>query len=126
MWTYQAKVERVVDGDTIDVTIDLGFSIWYKTRMRLLGVDTAEKITEFGKVTKKLLVDALEGKMAKVEVSKPDKYGRFLCRIWLNSDESINEQLIRQGVAKGYMGDSKTGLWTEAELAQSSTAAVIK
>jgi micrococcal nuclease len=125
MWTYQAKVERVIDGDTIDVTIDLGFSIWYKTRMRLLGVDTAEKITAFGKVTKSLLVNAIEGKMVKVEVSKPDKYGRFLCNVWLAGATSINQQLIDQNVAKGYMGDSKTGLWTAEELAQTSTGAVL-
>ena len=63
MWTYQAHVLKVVDGDTIDVHIDLGFSIWFKTRMRLLGVDTAEKITAYGKVTKEILVKALEGKI---------------------------------------------------------------
>ena len=81
MWTYQAHVLKVIDGDTIDVQIDLGFSIWFKTRMRMLGVDTAEKITAYGKVTKSILVTALEGKMVRVEVSKPDKYGRYLCRV---------------------------------------------
>lgn len=126
MWTYQANVLKVIDGDTIDVSIDLGFSIHFKTRMRMLGVDTAEKITSFGKVTKSILVTALEGKMVKVEVSKPDKYGRYLCRVWLNSDESVNDQMIRKGLAKSYMGDSKMGLWTEQELAQTSSSVVIE
>lgn len=126
MWTYQANVLKVIDGDTIDVAIDLGFSIHFKTRMRMLGVDTAEKITSFGKVTKSILVTALEGKMVKVEVSKPDKYGRYLCRVWLNSDESVNDQMIRKGLAKSYMGDSKMGLWTEQELAQTSSSVVIE
>ena len=126
MWTYQANVLKVIDGDTIDVAIDLGFSIHFKTRMRMLGVDTAEKITAFGKVTKSILVTAIEGKMVKVEVSKPDKYGRYLCRVWLNSDESVNDQMIRKGLAKSYMGDSKMGLWTEQELAQTSSSVVIE
>lgn len=126
MWTYQAHVLKVIDGDTIDVQIDLGFSIWFKTRMRMLGVDTAEKITAYGKVTKSILVTALEGKMVRVEVSKPDKYGRYLCRVWLNSDESVNDQMIRKGLAKSYMGDSKAGLWTEQELAQTSSSVVIE
>jgi micrococcal nuclease len=126
MWTYQANVLKVIDGDTIDVSIDLGFSIHFKTRMRMLGVDTAEKITAFGKVTKSILVTAIEGKMVKVEVSKPDKYGRYLCRVWLNSNESVNDQMIRKGLAKSYMGDSKMGLWTEQELAQTSSSVVIE
>lgn len=126
MWTYQAHVLKVVDGDTIDVHIDLGFSIWFKTRMRLLGVDTAEKITAYGKVTKEILVKALEGKIVKVEVSKPDKYGRYLARVWLGTAESVNDQMIRQGLAKAYLGDSKTGLWTEQELAQTSSSVVIE
>lgn len=126
MWTYQANVLKVIDGDTIDVAIDLGFSIHFKTRMRMLGVDTAEKITAYGKVTKSILVTALEGKMVRVEVSKPDKYGRYLCKVWLNSDESVNDQMIRKGLAKSYMGDSKMGLWTEQELAQTSSSVVIE
>ena len=126
MWTYIAKVEKVVDGDTIDVSIDLGFSVWHKTRMRLLGIDTAEKNTALGKFTKTLLVNALEGKMAKVEVSKPDKYGRYLATVYLSKPESVNAQLITQGLAKSYMGDSKAGIWTTEELARESMVAVIE
>lgn len=126
MWTYLAKVEKVVDGDTIDVSIDLGFNVWHKTRMRLLGIDTAEKNTALGKFTKQLLINVLEGKMAKVEVSKPDKYGRYLATVYLKKPESINAQMISQGLAKSYMGDSKTGLWTTEELNRESMSAVIE
>ena len=125
MYTYYTKIDRVVDGDTVDVFIDLGFSVWHKERIRLAGIDTAEKNTAFGKATKKLLIDTLEGKLVKLEVSKPDKYGRYLGIIYLASDVSINDQMIAKGLAKGYGGDSKVGLWTEAELAVDHTSVVL-
>jgi micrococcal nuclease len=120
MYIYFTKIDKVVDGDTVDVFIDLGFSVWHKERIRLSGVDTAEKNTEFGKATKKLLIDTLEGKLVKLEVSKPDKYGRYLGKVYLNSDESINDQMLRHGIAKSYGGDSKVGLWSETELAKTT------
>jgi endonuclease YncB( thermonuclease family) len=57
MYTYFTKIDKVVDGDTVDVFIDLGFNVWHKERIRLAGIDTAEKNTAFGKATKKLLID---------------------------------------------------------------------
>lgn len=116
MYTYFTKIDKVIDGDTVDVFIDLGFSVWHKERIRLSGIDTAEKNTAFGKATKKLLIDTIEGKLVKLEVSKPDKYGRYLGKIYLNSETSINDQMIAKGLAKPYGGDSKVGLWTESEL----------
>lgn len=126
MYEYYTKIEKVVDGDTVDVFIDLGFSVWHKERIRLVGVDTAEKNTAFGKATKKLLVDTLEGKKVKLQVSKPDKYGRYLGIIFLNDSESINDQMIRHGIAKSYGGDSKAGLWTDEELSKSDISVVLK
>ena len=117
MYTYFTKIDKVIDGDTVDVFIDLGFNVWHKERIRLAGIDTAEKNTAFGKATKKLLIDTLEGKLVKLEVSKPDKYGRYLGNIYLASDVSINAQMISNGLAKAYGGDSKVGLWSEQELA---------
>lgn len=126
MYEYYTKIEKVVDGDTVDVFIDLGFSVWHKERIRLVGIDTAEKNTAFGKATKKLLADTLEGKKVKLKVSKPDKYGRYLGIIFLNDSESINDQMIRHGIAKSYGGDSKTGLWTEEELSKSEILVTLK
>ena len=125
MYTYFTKIDKVVDGDTVDVFIDLGFSVWHKERIRLVGIDTAEKNTAFGKATKKLLVDTLEGKLVKLEVSKPDKYGRYLGIIYLASDVSINDQMIAKGLAKAYGGDSKVGLWTAEELAVDHTSVTL-
>lgn len=116
MYTYYTKIDKVVDGDTCDVFIDLGFSVWHKERIRLAGIDTAEKNTPLGKALKEFLIKNLEGKLVKLEVSKPDKYGRYLGKIYLKSDISVNDQLIKAGLAKSYGGDSKAGLWTEEEL----------
>jgi micrococcal nuclease len=121
MYEYYTKIDKVVDGDTVDVFIDLGFSVWHKERIRLAGIDTAEKNTPLGKALKKFLVENLEGKMVKLQVSKPDKYGRYLGVAFLkDSNISINDQLIKANLAKAYGGDSKVGLWTAEELAKST------
>ena len=116
MYEYYTKIDKVVDGDTVDVFIDLGFSVWHKERIRLSGIDTAEKNTPLGKALKTFLIANLEGKMVRLQVSKPDKYGRYLGKIYINSDISINDQMVSKGMAKGYMGESKVGLWTQEEL----------
>ena len=121
MYEYYTKVDKIVDGDTIDVFIDLGFSVWHKERIRLAGIDTAEKNTPLGKALKQFLVLNLEGKIIRLQVSKPDKYGRYLGIAFLkDSIISINDQLIKANLAKSYGGDSKVGLWTADELAKST------
>ena len=121
MYEYYTKIDKVVDGDTVDVFIDLGFSVWHKERIRLTGIDTAEKNTPLGKALKKFLIDNLEGKLVRLQVSKPDKYGRYLGTVFLkDSAVSINDQLIKANLAKPYGGDSKVGLWTAEELAKST------
>ena len=126
MYTYYTKIDKVVDGDTCDVFIDLGFSVWHKERIRLAGIDTAEKNTPLGKALKEFLIKNLEGKLVKLEVSKPDKYGRYLGKVYLNTEESINDQLIKAGLAKPYGGDSKVGLWTEEEIKKSEIVIQLK
>jgi micrococcal nuclease len=121
MYEYYTKIDKVVDGDTVDVFIDLGFSVWHKERIRLAGIDTAEKNTPLGKALKTFLIANLEGKIVKLQVSKPDKYGRYLGTVFLkDSVTSINDQLIKANLAKPYGGDSKVGLWTAEELAKST------
>ena len=110
MFTYTAHVDRVVDGDTIDVSIDLGFDIWHKTRLRLAGIDTPEVKTDLGKVVKKYAIDTLEGKIVVIQTTKPDKYGRYLATIFLD-DKNFNELLIDNGYARAYDGGKKIE-WT--------------
>jgi micrococcal nuclease len=119
MYEYRIKkVLKVVDGDTIDVDIDLGFNISYTQRVRLAGIDTPESRTKdarektLGLEVKDKLKKAIDAaKTVVVKTELPDsseKYGRILGWVYLDGDTiSLNEQLIEQGYAWGYMGETK-------------------
>ena len=119
MYEYRIKkVLKVVDGDTIDVDIDLGFNISYTQRVRLAGIDTPESRTKDAKekalgleVKDKLkkAIDAAKYVVVKTELpDSSEKYGRILGWVYLDgSAKSINEQLIEEGYAWGYMGETK-------------------
>ena len=116
------KINRVVDGDTIDVTIDLGFDLHKKERVRVAGVDTPEKRTR-NLEEKALGLDATGWLKAKLEETiKGDeeliirtelkggvgKYGRLLGWLYVgDSDISLNEQMITEGYAHAYDGGTK-------------------
>ena len=116
------EIDRVVDGDTIDVTIDLGFDLYKKERVRVAGVDTPEKRTR-DLEEKKLGLDAtvwlqekLEGAVAGDDdliirtelVGGVGKYGRLLGWLYIgDSDLSLNEQMIEEGYAWAYDGGTK-------------------
>ena len=116
------KINRVVDGDTIDVTIDLGFDLYKKERVRVAGVDTPEKRTR-NLEEKALGIDATGWLKAKLEESiKGDeeltvrtelkggvgKYGRLLGWLYVgDSDISLNEKMITEGYAHSYDGGTK-------------------
>jgi micrococcal nuclease len=115
---YVKKVENVVDGDTIDVLIDLGFDIMFASRVRLAGIDTPESRTKdlaekaLGLESKEYLKKHLkEAKSVIIKTEKMDsseKYGRILGWLYINGDtESVNDKMINDGYAWGYMGDTK-------------------
>lgn len=121
MYSYKAKVENVVDGDTVDLSIDLGFDIWHNIRVRLIGIDTPEKWYDYGKVVKKYVMKKLEGVEVTIATEKADKYGRYLVDVYLDGEtESFNKHLVKVGMAKEYGGASRVELWTEEELNQTS------
>jgi len=116
------EINRVLDGDTIDVTIDLGFDLFKKERVRIAGVDTPEKRTrdleekELGIDATNWLKDRLEGALAGEEnltirtelVGGVGKYGRLLGWLYVgDEDESLNEQMIAEGYAWAYDGGTK-------------------
>ena len=116
MYKYGAKLLRVVDGDTADVMIDLGFDTWVKARLRFKGVDTWEKRTrdlvekakgiEASAFTKKYL-EMNDGKFIIQSYGK-GKYGRILAEIFIDGeDKSLNELLIENGHAYVYEGGKK-------------------
>ncbi len=122
MFEYFCKLERVVDGDTIDVNIDLGFQVWHKARVRMLGIDTPESRTRnleekaLGLASKARLKELLKGKKVKIECSKEKgKFGRVLAIVWTVDKEGkeidINSQLIEEGHARPYFGGKKEA-WT--------------
>jgi micrococcal nuclease len=115
---YVKKVTKIVDGDTIDVEIDLGFNISYSQRVRLAGIDTPESRTTdkmekaLGLEVKKKLGELIaNAKTIVIKTEKPDsseKYGRILGWLYLDGAEtSVNEALIAGGYAWGYMGETK-------------------
>jgi micrococcal nuclease len=115
---YVRKVENVVDGDTIDVLIDLGFDILFQSRVRLAGIDTPESRTkdlkekalglESKEYLKKHLKDAKSVVIKTEKMDSSEKYGRILGWLYVNEDtESVNDKMINDGYAWGYMGDTK-------------------
>lgn len=115
---YVRKVENIVDGDTIDVLIDLGFDILFASRVRLAGIDTPESRTsdkaekvlglESKEYLKKYLKDAKSVIIKTEKMDSSEKYGRILGWVYVDGDtESINDKMINDGYAWGYMGDTK-------------------
>jgi len=116
------EINRVVDGDTIDVTIDLGFDLFKKERVRVAGVDTPEKRTrdleekELGIHATDWLKEKLDGAISGDDdliirtelVGGMGKYGRLLGWLYIgDSDLSLNEQMIDEGYAWEYDGGTK-------------------
>lgn len=126
MYEYNANIDKVVDGDTVDISIDLGFGVWTKQRIRLAGIDAAEHNFPFGRAVAELVRETLEGKTVRIQITKPDKYGRYLGTVFLSSNVSINDQLIRNNLVKAYGGESKADLWKEDQLNVSEVSNKIK
>lgn len=110
-YRYNATVDRVIDGDTVVVIIDLGFRASMKISIRLYGIDTPElkNPNNTGKVAKKYLQDRLpQGTPIIINTfkNKYDKYGRWLGELWLES-ENLNQTMITVGHAIPYFGGAK-------------------
>ena len=115
---FVREVKSVVDGDTIDVIIDLGFDILFSSRVRLAGIDTPESRTtdkiekalglEAKEYLKKQLKDAKSVVIRTEKMNSSEKYGRILGWIYVNGEsESINNKMINDGYAWGYLGETK-------------------
>ena len=124
MYTYNAKLDRVVDGDTVDALVDLGFDTWKKVRIRMHGMNAPESRTrdleekERGLAAKARLTEMLESENGEFILKSHGvgKYGRCLGEIYVetldndtpNTPEiSINRILINEGHAKEYYGGKR-------------------
>ena len=115
---FVEEVKTVVDGDTIDVVIDLGFDILFASRVRLAGIDTPESRTtdkaekalglEAKEYLKKQLKDAKSVVIRTEKMNSSEKYGRILGWVYINGEsESVNNKMINDGYAWGYLGETK-------------------
>lgn len=123
MYEYKVKVLKVVDGDTVDVDIDLGFKVWLRNeRVRLHGIDTPESRTrdleekKYGLAAKNFLKTALKNGTVVMKVHDRGKFGRILGELFVKDNEghpvfenqiSINEHMIINKHAVAYHGQSK-------------------
>jgi micrococcal nuclease len=112
-YIYNAKITNIVDGDTVDVSIDLGFYVFINERIRLNGIDTPELNSsdpikrEAAKAAKAFLLPFVGSDISIVSYKK-DKYGRFLGDIYLKGNTvSINTTLINEGHAVPYSGGAR-------------------
>ena len=122
-----SSLEKVVDGDTIDVNIDLGFDVCTKQRVRLLGIDTPESRTrdleekKFGLLSKKKLKewclkavasekDDIEIQLRCPEADSRGKFGRVLAEVWVSEEghwTNVNRWMCEEGYAVPYVGQNK-------------------
>ena len=116
MYEYKCEITRVVDGDTVDAEIDLGFDIVYKSRVRLYGIDTPESRTSNkdekarGKLAAKFLSDSIlhaDNIVIQTKLDKKGKFGRVLGVI-VADDVDLNQALVDNYHAVPYRGQSKT------------------
>jgi len=122
MYEYSCTVDRVVDGDTIDVILDLGFDIMFKSRVRLYGIDTPESRTRNkdekvrGKMAGAFLKDAVDnGTQVVIQTKLKDsrgKYGRVLGNVIVDG-LNINETMVKNYLAVAYFGQSKDDVEAE-------------
>ena len=128
MYEYRCKVTRVVDGDTVDVDIDLGFGVWmHKQRIRLHGIDTPESRTrdleekKYGLLAKEHIKSFMPvGSMQTLVTvkDKAGKYGRILGKFLIydkktDAQMTINDWMIREHHAVAYFGQSKDAIEEE-------------
>ena len=122
MYEYSCEVKRVVDGDTVDVVLDLGFDILYKCRVRLYGIDTPESRTRNkdekarGKMATVFLKEAIEkGEKVVIQTKLKDsrgKFGRVLGDVVVDG-VNINQLMVKCNLAVAYYGQSKDDVEAE-------------
>ena len=114
-FTYFAKLDRVIDGDTILVEFDLGFFLSLKEKVRLIGINAPEIDTTEGKKAKEFIEKELQDTKLIVETRKKEKFGRFLAIIYYSKQyedfediirhgKLLNDELVRAGLAAKYGG----------------------
>ena len=108
LYNYKATLVRIIDADTIEADIQLGFYMTYRSKIRLLGINAPERYTEDGKAATAWLANYIPlGHEIKLDVFKAaEKYGRWLAYVIYNG-VNVNEELVKQGHAVEYDGGKR-------------------
>lgn len=94
------RIEKIVDGDTVDVSVDMGFHVWTKVRVRLAGMNAPEMKTVEGAISKSQLSALCLGAEALMYCEGKDRYGRWIAGLTRKTDDlDINAEMIRLGCA---------------------------
>lgn len=110
LYRYRAKVIKVIDGDTIDFAVDLGFNVWLNIRTRLANINAPEMGTPGGAPAKGFVIECLPvGAVVMIETLKhpTDKYGRWLATVFLNGETTLNYSMLMAGHAVPYAAKAK-------------------
>ena len=108
-YLYNAKIVNVVDGDTVDAMIDLGFNISFRERLRLYGIDTPElnsrdtAVRESARIATDFVIKHVLGRTVLLKTYKKDKFGRYLAEIFFD-DQCLNQMLVENKLATPYLG----------------------
>lgn len=114
---YRCEILRVVDGDTVDVNVDLGFGVLTRQRLRIYGVNSPEKNTEVGKAALQFVSELLYGaseviirtmkQSSRSEAEKREKFGRYLVHLVVDG-YPLTDLIIAAGHGKAYFGGKRT------------------
>lgn len=107
MYQYKGIVENVVDGDTIDVIIDLGFKIQTKQRLRLARIDTPERGEPGYGAARDFVKDVSLNKQVLIKTEKVSKWGYYLAEVTLEDGKNLNDTLVQAQLAVYYKGEKK-------------------
>jgi micrococcal nuclease len=114
LWSYRAYCTNVVDGDTLDVVIDLGFGVTMAQRVRLAHVDTPERGQPNWSEARRFIMDRVwvtgyqdpTWPLRLVTIKPHDKYGRYLAEVWVDG-KSLGDELLAAGLAVPYEGGAR-------------------
>ena len=107
MYEYKAIVTNVVDGDTIDLSIDVGFKITTHQRVRLARIDTPERAQANYQTAKDFVKNAVLNKSVTIKTEKVSKWGYYLAEVITETGQDIAQVLISQNLGRKYEGGSK-------------------
>ena len=106
---YFGQILRVIDGDTFEALIELGFGVSQKFHVRLDGIDTPETTTEKGQKAKEYVRQLIEGKAVIFKDSGPEKFGRARAKVELMDGTDLTQFLIEKNIGIEYNGGKKKG-----------------